>query len=222
MKLFFSFNSLFLQNLKINLVKALTMKDFWNERFGQSEYIYGKAPNVFLVEKLRELQKGTLLLPAEGEGRNAVYAALKGWNVTAFDYSKKGKQKALELASEYDITINYQLHNADEFSASEQYDTIALIFAHFAGEERKLLFQKLDSCLTQGGHLIIEVFSKNQLGRDSGGPKNLDLLYSKDEIVSLFPGIEFKILEETKVLLDEGSHHQGEAAVIRAVGVKKA
>ncbi len=59
------------------------------------------------------------------------------------------------------------------------------------------------------------------MGSDSGGPKNLDLLYSKDEIVDLFPGIEFKILEENKVLLDEGSHHQGDAAVIRAVGVKR-
>ena len=221
MELFFSFNSLFLQNLKINLVKVYPMKDFWNERFGDSEYIYGKAPNVFFVEKLRELQKGRLLLPAEGEGRNAVYAALKGWNVTAFDYSEIGKKKALDLASEYDVTINYQLQNADDFIASEKYDTIALIFAHFAGEERKLLFRKLDGSLIQGGHLIMEVFSKNQMGRDSGGPKNLDLLYSKDEIVDLFPGIEFKILEENKVLLDEGSHHQGDAAVIRAVGVKR-
>ena len=66
----------------------------------------------------------------------------------------------------------------------------------------------------------MEVFSKNQLGRESGGPKDLDLLYSKDEIKSLFPSLDFVILEETKTMLDEGSFHQGEAAVIRAVAQK--
>lgn len=197
------------------------MKEFWNERFGRSDYIYGKAPNEFFKEKLRTLQKGKLLLPAEGEGRNAVYAALKGWNVTAFDYSEEGQKKALDLAIEYEVKIDYQVHDTNKFDTSENYDVIALIFAHFAGEERKTLCQKLDSCLIPGGYLIMEVFSKNQLGRESGGPKNLDLLYSKDEIKALFPNIEFMILEESKIILNEGVSHQGEAAVIRAVGMKQ-
>ncbi len=194
------------------------MKKLWNERFGQTEYIYGKAPNDFFVTQLRELKKGEILLPAEGEGRNAVYAAVKGWSVTAFDYSDEGRKKALQLASEYDVNIDYRILHAEEFNTTEKYDAVALIFAHFAGEERKVLFQKLENCLKKKGLIIIEVFSKNQLGRTSGGPQNLDLLYSKDEIVALFPNIEFMILEETKVMLKEGSHHEGEAAVIRAVG----
>lgn len=196
------------------------MKKFWNERLGQTEYIYGKAPNDFFVNQLWELQKGKILLPAEGEGRNAVYAAVKGWEVTAFDYSQEGKKKALRLASEYDVDFDYQIHTADEFSTTEKYDVVALIFAHFAGEGRNVLFQKLENCLKKKGLVIMEVFSKNQLGRTSGGPKNIDLLYSKDEIVALFPNIEFMILEETKVVLKEGSHHEGEAVVIRAVGRK--
>ncbi|MCK5210848.1 MAG: class I SAM-dependent methyltransferase [Cyclobacteriaceae bacterium] len=197
------------------------MKEFWNERFGQSEYSYGKAPNFFFTEQLNRLLKGKLLLPAEGEGRNAVYAAVKGWKVTAFDYSEEGQKKALDLAKEYEVEIDYQVQSANKFNTSEKYDAIALIFAHFAGEERQKLFHKLDSCLIADGNLILEVFSKNQLGRESGGPKNLDLLYSKDEIKALFPNIDFIILEETKVMLNEGSSHQGEAAVIRALGVKQ-
>ena len=197
------------------------MKEFWNERFAQKIYAYGKAPNVFFAEQINRLQKGKLLLPAEGEGRNAVYAAIKGWNVTAFDYSEEGKKKALDLSREYDVEIDYRIQNADEFSDSEKYDAIALIFAHFEGDERKVLFDKLESCLIPGGHLIMEVFSKNQIERTSGGPKNLELLYSKDEIKTLFPNIDFITLEETKVMLDEGNH-QGEAAVIRVLGVKQA
>lgn len=207
----------------LNLIrKKSTMKEFWNERYGEAEYIYGKAPNDFFVSQLRELKKGKILLPAEGEGRNAVYAAVKGWDVTAFDFSKEGQQKAFKLAAEYDVEIDYQIKTANKFSTSENYDAIALIFAHFAGEERTKLFQKLEEYLKPRGLMIMEVFSKNQLGRTSGGPKTADLLYSKDEITVLFPNIDFMMLEETKVTLHEGLHHEGEAAVIRAVGMKKA
>ncbi len=197
------------------------MKEFWNERFGKSQYYYGKAPNIFFAEKLKEIPKGKILLPAEGEGRNAVYATLKGWEVTAFDFSEKGRQKALDLAAEYDVEIDYQIHNAADFDATEKYDTIALIFAHFAGEEREILFGKLNSCLAPGGHLLMEVFSKNQMERTSGGPKKLELLYSREEIKALFPNIDFLILEERKIMLNEGGSHQGEAAVIQVVGVKQ-
>lgn len=197
------------------------MKEFWNERFGQKDYIYGKAPNTFFAEQIKKIPKGNLLLPAEGEGRNAVYAALKGWNVTAFDFSKEGKKKAQDLAKSYEVELDYQIINAADFHTNKYFDAIALIFAHFANEERKLLFEKLEAALAPGGHLIVEVFSKNQLGRESGGPKDPELLYSKGEIQSLFPNLDFMILEETKVELNEGMVHQGEAAVIRAVAQKE-
>ena len=162
-----------------------------------------------------------MLLPAEGEGRNAVYAALKGWEITAFDYSEAGKQKALDLAKEYEVEIDYQIHDATDFKSTDEYDAIALVFAHFPIEERNIIFEKLEKALTPGGIVIMEVFSKNQLGRESGGPKSLDLLYSKGEIMSHFPDIDFMILEEMKITLNEGFSHQGEAAVIRAVGKKR-
>jgi hypothetical protein len=70
----------------------------WNERYGADEYVYGKEPNGFLKEFIDNHPPGKILLPAEGEGRNAVYAASKGWEVTAFDFSEEGKKKALKLA----------------------------------------------------------------------------------------------------------------------------
>ncbi len=196
------------------------MKDFWNERYGQMLYHYGKAPNVFFAHQLEKLPKGKILLPAEGEGRNAVFAAIKGWKVSAFDFSEEGHNKALKLAEEYEVEIDYQLIEASKFEPNTSYDVVALIFAHFAGEERSVLFKNLEKALAPGGYLIMEVFSKNQLGRTSGGPKDIDLLYSKEEIKELFPSLDFIILEETKAELDEGDHHQGEAAVIRVVAQK--
>ena len=76
------------------------MKAFWNENYGNKEYIYGTKPNVFFKEQLDKLKPGKILLPAEGEGRNAVYAASKGWSVTAFDISEIVHKKALQLAKE--------------------------------------------------------------------------------------------------------------------------
>ena len=74
--------------------------DFWNERFGKEEFIYGTEPNQFFKEQLQNLEIGTLLLPAEGEGRNAVYAATQGWEVSAFDISEQGRVKAIFLAKQ--------------------------------------------------------------------------------------------------------------------------
>jgi SAM-dependent methyltransferase len=196
------------------------MKEFWNERYGQKMYSYGKAPNAFFAQQLGQLPKGKILLPAEGEGRNAVYAAIKGWEVKAFDYSEEGRKKAMMLAENYDVEIDYELTPAMEFNSNGTYDVVAMIFAHFAGEEREQLCRKLESLLAPGGYLIMEVFSKNQLGRESGGPKDPDLLYSKDEVKGMFPSLDFIILEEAKVLLDEGVHHQGDAAVIRVLAQK--
>ena len=197
------------------------MKEFWNDRFGQQAYIYGKAPNTFFAEWLVTLNAGNLLLPAEGEGRNAVYAALKGWKVTAFDYSEEGKKKALALAESQNVAIDYLLVNADQYVSNISYDAVAMIYAHFAGTERAHLCKQLEVALVKGGHMMMEVFSKDQLGRSSGGPKSLDLLYSIEEIKTLFTNIDFSILEEKIVLLDEGAYHQGKAVVIRAVGTKR-
>ena len=197
------------------------MKEFWNERFGEQEYIYGTLPNIFFAEEIKKLPPGKLLLPAEGEGRNAVHAASLSWDVTAFDYSEEGREKALRLARDQSVEIKYELKTASDFHAGESYDAIALIFAHFAGDERKQLFAEIEKSLSAGGWLIIEVFSKAQLGKQSGGPKDLDLLYSKDEIIQLFPGLYFILLEETQVELNEGPFHHGEAEVVRAIARKQ-
>ncbi len=197
------------------------MKSFWNERYDQKAYIYGKAPNAFFASQLVKLPKGRILLPAEGEGRNAVFAAIKGWEVHAFDYSDAAKSKAMELAKTYDVHIDYDVMEVSDFQPDKQVDVMALIFAHFAGEERVQLFKKLQDAIIPGGYLIMEVFSKNQLGRTSGGPQDAELLYSKAEIQALFPQLDFQILEETKTTLDEGMYHQGEAAVIRVLAQRK-
>lgn len=197
------------------------MKEQWNERYSASEYIYGTGPNTWLIEKLAGLQPGKILFPAEGEGRNAVYAAKLGWNVTAFDQSEEGRKKALKLAEISEVEISYLIDDLTSFVAPEQeFDAIALIFVHMPAEIRQTVHQRLLKFLKPGGHLILEVFTKDQLKNTSGGPKTEMLLYEKNFIANDFSEMEFIEFSETTSHLDEGPLHQGEAHVIRLFAKK--
>lgn len=192
------------------------MKELWNERYAAPEYIYGTQPNAWLAEKLELLKPGSVLFPAEGEGRNAVYAASKGWKVVAFDQSEQGQQKALKLAQEQGVSILYSLDDLTTFEASNgEFDAIALIFVHMPEEIRKNTHQRLLKFLKPGGYLILEAFTKDQLKNSSGGPKNELLLYDKNITESDFRDLEILQSEEITTHLNEGPLHRGEACVVR-------
>lgn len=194
------------------------MKEFWDERYSSESYIYGKKPNLFFKKQIDRLKPGRLLLPAGGEGRNAVYAAKKGWDVTAFDYSERARQKALNLARSSGVTIHYETCSADEWSAEESgFDAAALVFAHLPPGVFRSLLEKIFLSLRSGGSLIIEGYSTAQLGRDSGGPKDPNLLYDADRLKSMLEPANIHLFEEAESDLDEGSHHRGKAVVIRVV-----
>lgn len=196
------------------------MEDFWNERYAKDEFIYGTEPNEYFKQEIDALLPGQLLLPAEGEGRNAVYAASQGWEVTAFDMSIKGQEKALRLAKLKGVDISYEVLGVQEFKSHKQFDAIGLSYAHFPITIRKQAHRHLLQFLKVGGYVIFEAFAKAQLGKTSGGPKNKDMLFSIEEIKDEFHPLEFKILQELTIELSEGNHHKGEAEVIRFVGVK--
>ena len=197
------------------------MKDFWNERFGSEDYAYGTEPNEFYKEQLNQITPGKILFPAEGEGRNAVYAATKGWQVTAFDPSIEGKRKAEQLAKINQVSINYLIDNYDFVDfPKESFDCVVLIFAHMHPMKRKEYHQKLISFLKPGGILILEGFSKKQIKNNTGGPRDIDMLFSKDEMESDFNSFSELVLTETDTILNEGPFHQGTASVIRVLGTK--
>lgn len=199
------------------------MQEFWNERYSQEEMVYGTEPNVFFREQLRTLKPGKLLLPAEGEGRNAVYAALKGWDVIAFDYSEAGKAKAMQLASQRGVTINYQLAEAQNFeTAPESLHAVALIYAHFPPALRQHFHKKVVKWLKPGGVLILEAFHPKQLAYTSGGPKDEAMLYTADMLRADFSALDLKLLEELEITLDEGMYHRGTGFVTRLLAVKTA
>lgn len=199
------------------------MKEFWNNRFGASrtEYVYGTAPNVFIAHELQQLQPGELLLPAEGEGRNAVFAARLGWKVTAFDISEAGREKAMLLARELGVenAITYHIDDFDSFTAADgSFDAIGLSYAHISSSNRRRIHRKLAAMLRPGGKVILEAFSKQQLGRDSGGPKDERMLYDEGDVRVDFESLKEISVARQEVELEEGEHHRGAASVIRLTG----
>ncbi len=199
----------------------------WNERYSQEQFAYGEDPNQYFKEVLEKLPIGKILFPAEGEGRNAVYAAQLGWDVSAFDISQEGKNKAIQLAEKKGVTIDYQVGPLEDLHfESEQFDAIALIYAHFPANIKSAYHQKLNSLLKKGGTIIFESFSKKHLAyvmanEKVGGPKDIDSLFSIDEIKADFPQYTIIELVEQDIELSEGLYHNGTGSVIRFVGEKQ-
>jgi len=195
--------------------------NFWDERYSSHEYVYGIDPNEFFKQQIEKSKPGKLLLPGEGEGRNAVYAAKLGWLVDAFDQSINAQKKALKLAEKNNVNINYSVFDLKKLTPTKNYyDTAAIIFVHFDSEERSIFHHKIINSLKPGGKLILESFSKNQFGKNSGGPQSLEMLYSLEDVLNDFKEIKTILLEEKNVFLNEGYKHSGDASVIRFVGEK--
>lgn len=199
----------------------------WNDRFREKEFAYGTMPNEFLKGQIDKLKTGKILFGAEGEGRNAIYAATIGWNVFAFDISIEGKNKAMKLANENNVSIDYRVGQLPELNfENDHFDAVALIYAHFPPNIKSEYHKILDKKLKKGGMIIFEAFGKNHLEyreKDPkiGGPPDLDSLFSTDELKSDFANYEILELVEKEIELKEGLYHNGKGSVTRFVGRKK-
>ncbi|MEJ5306093.1 MAG: class I SAM-dependent methyltransferase [Ignavibacteria bacterium] len=203
------------------------MQDKWNERFSSEEYVYGKEPNIFLKEFYElnpSLFKNPVLMLGDGEGRNGVYLATRGLDVSSLDYAEMGLRKAKKLAEEKNVDLKTILSDVNEFDfGKEKWGTIVLIFLHLTKDERKNLYSKIKDALIPDGLFFMEVFSVDQLNYNSGGPSLPELLYTKEELEKEFKkpfdGYRFEIIisEQKVVLLHEGKLHEGEGSVVRFV-----
>lgn len=194
----------------------------WDERFSKYEFVYGEEPNAFIRECLEKIETGKAIFPAEGEGRNAVFAATLGWNCTAYDTSIEGRSKALNWAQKLNQTLDYVLEGHESFQSEANYfDALILCFSHVPGPMRKPLHEKLWKMVKPGGHLILVGFAKEQLGLNSGGPKDLAMLFEQKEVQSDFASTEWIEAHSGEEVLDEGPFHQGKAYTVRLFGKKK-
>lgn len=198
----------------------------WNARFKEPEYAYGTDPNVFFKSVLDTLTPARALFVAEGEGRNAVYAALCGWDVTAFDISEEGKKKADKLATEKGAELDYRVGALPDLNFEpESFDLVVLIYSHINPAIRSSYHHILRGLLKTGGTLLVEGFAKKHLEYRAqnpavGGPPMKEALFSREEFQEDFPDFDWQLAGEMETELHEGIYHRGTAWVLRLVGTK--
>ncbi len=193
----------------------------WDERYSEPGFAYGTAPNEFLLSVAHRIPKGKILSLAEGEGRNAVYLASLGYEVTGVDGSAVGLSKAQELATQRGVTITTIHADLATFTIEHaQWDGIIACYCHLPSAIRIPLHLAAVKGLKPGGVFVLEAFSKEQLAYGTGGPQSLDMLMSLDELKRELAGLNFihAVQVEREVL--EGDRHTGMAAVVQVLGVK--
>ena len=188
----------------------------WDERYQTDQYVYGTAPNDFLASVVERLPGGRALCLAEGEGRNAVFLAEQGYDVTAVDASAVGLKKARRLAEERGVQLHTVVADLAECTITpEAWDVVVLVFAHLAPTVRRRVHRAAVRGLRPGGALVLEAYTPEQLALKTGGPPTLELMMRLDELREELAGLEFEIAREVRREIQEGLFHQGDSAVVQ-------
>jgi 2-polyprenyl-3-methyl-5-hydroxy-6-metoxy-1,4-benzoquinol methylase len=199
----------------------MNQQELWNKKFSRDGYLYGTNPNQFIQDTSSNFKKDeTVLCLGEGEGRNAIFLAKEGFDVEAIDASDIGLNKLFEQSQMENVEIKTNCMDINHWQASKKYGTILFSYLHLKIDELKNLIKKIESALEENGFFVCEVFSKKQIERNSGGPKDLELLYSMDDFKDNIKELKIHKLEEVITNLEEGPGHQGEACVIRVIAQK--
>jgi len=193
----------------------------WDERYADEEYVYGTEPNDFLKEHVERLPGGKVLSLCEGEGRNAVFLAGKGYEVTGVDSSSVGLAKAQRLAEKQGVHISTQLADMGDFHIEpESWDGVVSIFCHIPAGMRAELHRQIVAGLKPGGVLILEAYTPAQIALGTGGPKMTELTMTADQLRQELEGLEFEIIEELERDVVEGKFHSGRGAVVQVLARK--
>ncbi|GAA4777700.1 class I SAM-dependent methyltransferase [Stakelama sediminis] len=200
-------------------------RDRWNSRFDTDEYIFGTQPNRFLTQQAHRLPAGSKVLAiADGEGRNGVWLAEQGHRVTSVDISERGQAKAARLAQERGVTLDLRIEDVVEWDYPDAaFDAVVGIFIQFtAPEGRKRMFSGMKRATRPGGLILLEGYRPKQLDYATGGPKQLENLYTEELLRHHFGDWSIEHLESYDREISEGAGHHGMSALIDLVAQRPA
>lgn len=192
----------------------------WNRRFAEPDYVFGTQPNRFLASQEGLLRAGQrILCVADGEGRNSVWLAGRGLEVTAFDFSPVAVEKARKLAAGRGVGVRYEVASVYDWTWPQgAFDAVAAIFVQFADPAmREFMFARMVRALKPGGLLLLEGYTPKQLEYRTGGPSQVENLYTAPMLRAAFAGLEILELREYEADLEEGARHAGRSALIDLV-----
>ena len=196
-------------------------ESFWNKHYADRDFLYGTEPNSFLAEHCH-LLTGPVLSLSEGEGRNAVLLASRGLDVIGVDISSVALEKAQTLAKSRGVEIKTVVADLATFEPEKNhYGSVISISAHLPSTVRNKLYPSIERSLRTNGLILLEAFSENQLTRDTGGPKDADMLMTVEKVQREFPNLEPVLLREVEREVLEGEGHRGMASVVQFIARKK-
>lgn len=196
---------------------------FWNERYSSDEYLFGTAPNAFLAREVNRLAPGSKVLAvADGEGRNSTFLAQHGHKVIATDVSEKALEKARRLAERRGVEVEYLKVDLSKWDWPENaFGAVVGIFIQFAGPAlRDEIFEGIHRSLRPGGLLLLEGYREEQLAYGTGGPPNVENLYTEDGLCRSFSSWDIELLECYDSEIEEGFGHSGQSALIDLIARK--
>jgi len=196
---------------------------FWDERYATDEYLFGTAPNAFLAREVHRLGSGSkVLVVADGEGRNSVFLAQHGHRVVATDVSERALEKAQRLAERRGVEVDYRQVDLAEWKWPEKaFDAVVGIFIQFAGPElREDIFDGIHRSLKPGGVLLLEGYREEQLTYETGGPPNIENLYTEESLRRAFTNWDIELFETYDAEINEGQGHSGNSALIDLIARK--
>lgn len=194
----------------------------WDRKYANSPSLFGDRPNDFLVARQAGFLPGqTVLVIADGAGRHGAWLAGLGLKVDAFDVSPEADRQARSLDARLGVTVHRAVCGWEGWPTWEGYDHIIAIFIQFSPPaERSRLFARMRSALAQGGTLHLLGYAEAQLGLRTGGPSDIERLYSRELLMREFAGMEIVILTEYRAELSEGTAHRGPSALVGLVACR--
>jgi SAM-dependent methyltransferase len=195
----------------------------WDERYSREELVYGDSPNSYLQSQTARLEPGmSVLVPGDGYGRNGLWLAKQRFRVHTVDASSVGVERARKIAATAGAELQIEQGDLTTWLWPEaQYDAVASIFVHLLPADRQIVHAGMLRAAKPGGIVILQAFTPGQLQFSSGGPKQVDLLYTADILRQDFSAADIVELEETVADLNEGRMHNGKGAVVQGVFRKK-
>ncbi len=200
------------------------LRAFWNARYSNTEYAYGTKPNDYLVRQAALIPKGgKVLCLADGEGRNSVYLARQGFQVTAIDLAQEGLAKGKALAEKAGVQVQFMAADVNAFVIEPgAWQGIVSIFLHLPDKLRRALHERCLKGLSPGGVFIFEAYSREQLGRGTGGPKEAHLLPEAQSVRDDFPSAAVIDFFAGDRQIEEGPLHNGIGAVVQLTATSPA